>query len=216
MKFAEVVQIINAAPSGSFCGIKDYIGSNGDCSSIIGNLGFSYETAKAKAIAALEKALAEKDFQPIAVSGNCYFDGREFNSRLRSAPVKPFAIFYTVDDVIKEATDILENWKNPVERKNNKIALSEKKNGLAYNVETGKFTFSLLVTTQTYKEEKSEAVKEAMGTADKIEIKAPETLLKEKIRSRFEGKFRTFELAQGKFDEVSIGGVRFKSSEILF
>lgn len=216
MKFSEVVNIINAAPSGSFCGITNYQSTTGDTSSFIGQLGFSYQTAKAKAITALEKALAEKDFQPIAVSGNCYFDGTSYNSRLRSAPVKPFAIVYTVDDVMKEATDILEAWKNPKERADNKVLLSEKKNGLAYNVETGKFTFSLLVTTQTYKEEKSEAVKEAMGTAGKVEIKAPETLLKEAIRSRFEGKFRTFELAQGKFDEVSIGGVRFKSSEILF
>lgn len=216
VKFADIVHMVNSAPSGGFCGVTNYVSEKGEVSSITGHLGFDYGKAKQKGIDGLRKAIEAKDFQAITVRGNCYKDGNEWNSRKRNCPVYPYAITYTPEQVMATAKEILEGWENPKERENNKVNLSEKANGLAFNPETGNFTFSLLVEKQTYKEEASNAAKEALGIETKVEIKQPDTKLKEAIRERFEKKMRTFTLSQGKFEEISIAGTRFKSDEIMF
>jgi hypothetical protein len=216
VKFADVVSMINAAPSGSFVGVTNYVSEKGDVASFVGHIGFSYAKAKQMAIDALKEAILKCDFEPIVVSGNCYHDGTEFNSRKRSAPVKPYKMEFDKYQVQETAKEILNGWENPKERENNKVNLSEKENGLSFNTETGNFTFGLLVEKITYKDEASKLVKEEMGFSDKVEIKAPETKLKEEIRERFEKKFRTFTLSCGKFESVSIAGNRFASDEITF
>lgn len=218
MKFADIVGLINSAPSGSFVGITDYVSEKADVTSVTGHLGVSYAKAKEKKIEALEKAIQENDFSPITVEGDCHFDETKnvFNSRKKSAPIRHFKITYGRDQVLQTMQEILESWKNPKERANNKVNLSEKENGLTYNTETGTFTFSLLVEKIYYKEEASEKAKEESGLSDKVTIKQPETLLKEAIRKRFEKPFRTYTLEEGKFKNISIGGTKFSSDEITF
>jgi len=213
MKFQAVVDLFSKAPSGAFVGITDYVSSDSEVSSITGHLGFSYSTVKAQNIERL-KAKIEQGFEPIIVSGNCYHDGKEFNARKRSAPIKPYCITYSPEEVKAVAEKILEGWLNPVERENNKVALTEKENGLAFQTATGNFTFSLLVEKQYYKEEASKAAKAANGVTDDIEIKHPETKLKEEIRGMVERKFRTFTIGEGKFKSISIAGTRIESSDI--
>ena len=216
IKFADVVAMVNGAPSGGFVGITDYVSEKGEVSSIVGHLGFDYGKARQIAIKDLAAAVAAGTFEAITVKGKCYHDGKEFNARMRSCPVKDYDITYTPRQVLEMANNILTAWQNPKERESNKVNLSDKQNGLAYNTETGNFTFALLVEKQTYKEDKSDAAKEAMGLADAVEIKAPETKLKEVIRGMFEKKMRSFTLSAGKFAEISIAGNRFKSDEITF
>jgi hypothetical protein len=216
MKLAELTSMFREASGGAFVGITDYVSEQGDCVSYSGHAPFSYANAKAKAIKALESAIAANDFQPITVSGNCYHDGTEYNARKRSCPVKPYTITYDAATVKARALEILDGWKNPKERQNNQIALTEKAESVSYNTETGTISFLLLVEHSYYKEEKSIEAKDALGIVEKVEIKAPDTKLNAAIRERFEKPVKRITLSAGKFNAISIDGNKFTSQEIQF
>lgn len=216
MKLSELTSMFKEASGGAFVGVKNYISETGDCVSYSGHAPFSYANAKAKAVKALEAAIAANDFQDITVSGNCYHDGKEFNPRKRSCPVQAYTIKYDANTVKAEAVKILEAWKTPKERENNQVALTEKAESVSYNTETGTISFLLLVEHSYYKEDKSKEAKEALGIVEKVEIKAPETKLKEAIRRRFEKPLKRITLQSGKFEAISIDGNKFTSDEIQF
>ena len=214
-KLKDIISSVNEACSGQFVGITNYVSDKGDVSSITGHIAPNYQTARTKAIEALETAILVNDFEAITVKGTCRKDGNVFNSRKRSAPIMPYEIEFSKTDVMAIANSILESWKNPKERENNKVELSDKgATGLVYNTETGTVSFSLLVEKQTYKEELSEQAKE--GKEEKEENKMPETKLKEIITKRFQKPFKTFVLSPGKFDALTINKMRFKSEELTF
>lgn len=216
MKFAELVNTINKSPSGAFCSIRGYQSETGNVSNILGHLGYSYKTAKDKAIAALKLAIDNGTLESIAITGTCYKDGDEWNPRKKSCPAKEYSIIYSADEVNAKAKEILDSWENPKERANNNVNLSEKENGLAFNTETNTFSFCLLVERQEYIEEASNDAKEALGIVDKVQIKAPETKLSDAIRKQIEKPIRTITISSGKFSEIKMSGVSITSNEIMF
>jgi len=211
-KITKILTSVNTAPSGSFVGITNYEDSKGNISSIIGNLGFSYQNAKEKAIDSLKSALEHKDFHPITVKGTCYCENGVFNSRKRSWDAKDYSITFGKKAVMETAQEILDGWLAPSKRVNNKVKLSDKENGLVLNTETEKISFSLLVEKQTFKAELTEANKAEKGIEDKVKMTMPVSALKAIIRTRFERKFKQFVIEVGKFDTLSIGGTKFDSA----
>jgi hypothetical protein len=216
-KIKDIVDCMNEAPSGGYVGIVDYESSNGDVVSVVGQLGCSYSDAKAKSIEALKTAIDENDFSDISVSGVCYGDKQSdgsiiWNARKRSLPLLSFNETFTKDEVLSVAKDILEAWENPAPRKSNKVQLTEKNDGLSFNTETLSFNFTLLVNNETYKEELSKKAKH--GKEVKVKASAPESVLKNEIRKRFEKKIKSYSLSKGKFAKLSIGGKNFLSEEI--
>lgn len=208
-KFKEILTSFNEAPTGGFVGITDYQSQNGDIVSVTGRLGLSYGDAKQAGIDALEQAIKTKDFEAVTVSGSCYEENGVFNSRKRSWDMKEFEITFEVDEVMETAKEILEAWKNPKARKDNKVQLTEKENGLSLNKETGSFNFSLMVDHETYKGNDSDKEK-------KVKATMPESLLKTAIRKRFEKKIKAYTIEEGKFARLKIGGKEYLSENITF
>jgi hypothetical protein len=216
-KIKDIVESMNTAPSGGYVGIVDYESSNGDVVSVVGQLGCSYGDAKAKSIEALKTAINEGDFSDITVSGTCYGDKQDdgsiiWNARKRSLPMLSFNETFSKDEVISVAKDILEGWENPAPRKSNKVQLTEKNDGLSFNTETLSFNFTLLVTKETYKEDLSKEAKH--GKEVKVKASAPDSVLKNQIRKRFEKKIKSYSISKGKFAKLSINGNTFLSEEI--
>lgn len=201
-KIKKLIETINAAQSGSFVGITDYVDKRGDISSVVGHIGVSYAKAKDMAIAELEKAIEAKDFEPVTVKGHCYTDGNDWNPRKRSWELKEYDITFDKGEVVETAKAVLEGMKNPKKRANNFIQQTDKERGLQYNDETGTFTIALLVEKQTYKGHDDSVEK-------KIKATAPETKLKAKIRRRFEKPIKTFEIGEGRFKKLTIAGQTF-------
>jgi hypothetical protein len=211
-KLNEIATTINNAPSGSFVGITDYISDKGDVTSITGQIGVSYSNAKEKAVNALKTAIEAKDFVPITVQGltreNPDNKG-EFNSRKRSWPMVSFKVKFTKAQVIAIAEQVLESYVNS-EKKNNKVQLSEKENGLYLESETDNINVSLLVQNQTYKELESQVAKANLGKVDKPKATMPENLLKEIIRKRFMPRYKAYTLKSDNFKKLSIGGQTYE------
>jgi hypothetical protein len=207
----KIVSAVNEAPSGSFIGITDYISEKGDVSSITGQIGVSYGTAKEKAIAALEKAIADKDFEAIEVKGVCRWDdeAKEWNSRKRSCPMKPFAVKYSKAEVLDTAIEVLESYREAV-KKSNKVELSNKEDGCYLESETNNINIRLLVQNQTYKELESQAAKANKGITEKPKASMPLSLLKAQIRKRFEPKIKSFTIRSDNFVKLTIGGQTFE------
>lgn len=207
----EVVSAVNSAPSGSFIGITDYISEKGDVSSVTGQIGVGYSNAKEKALEAMEKAIAEKDFEPITVEGICNWDTekKEWNSRKKSMPVKTFKVTFNKAQVIAVATEVMESYRDAI-KKSNKVQLSNKENGVYLESNTDNINVTVLVANQTYKELESMAVKANKGITDKPKSSMPEAMLKAQIRKRFEPKFKSFTLRSDNFAKLSIGGNTFE------
>jgi len=187
----QIASAVNEAVSGSFIGITDYISTKGDVSSVTGQIGISYANAKNKAIAAIEKAIDEKDFEAVEVKGNCRQcpETREYNSRKRTWPMAKYTIEFTKEAVVNAAKEVLESYRN-AEKKSNKF-------------------LSVLVAKQTYKADASDAVKAEKGIAEKVKATMPETALKAVIRKRFEPKIKSFTLNTDNFESLSINGEKF-------
>lgn len=217
MKLSTLANAVSSAVSGGYVHIEGYHSDNHDVSSILGHICPNYGEAKKRAIEKLNEALTTNSFQPIRVTGQCYNDNGVWNSRKKSCPLKPYDITYSVSDVEAAARSILESWTNPVERKNNEVALTEKgKRGLVINLETGRIQFDLLIEREIYNESASDAAKLDAGVVAKTEISMPESKLKDTIRKMFMRKMKTFVLEHGKFAALSINGTKFASSEITF
>lgn len=207
----EVVTAVNAAPSGSFVGITDYVSEKGDVSSVTGLLGVGYGAAKERAIAALETAIAAQDFEAMTVKGicnTCPITG-ELNPRKKSWDAKPFKKTFSKAQVIAIASEVLESYRESV-KTSNKVELSNKENGCYLETQTDNINVSLLVIHQTYKELESQAAKANLGIAEKPKSTLPESIVKEKIRKRFEPKIKAFTLRSGNFAKLSIAGKSFE------
>jgi hypothetical protein len=207
----QIVESANNAPSGSFVGITDYVSDKGDVSSITGQIGVSYGTAKEKAIKALETAIEAKDFEPITVKGICRWDTEknEWNSRKRSMPMKAYDITFKKAKVIEVAKEVLESYKN-AEKRSNKVQLADKEDGVYLESETDNINIRLLVQNQTYKELESQVAKANLGKVDKPKATMPEAALKEIIRKRFTPKIKAFTLRSDNFKKLTIGGNTFE------
>ncbi len=217
MKLATVANAVGSAVSGGYVHIEGYHSDKHEVSTILGHISPNYGESKKRAIKELDAALTAHTLQPIRVIGQCYNDNGVWNSRKKSCPLKDYDITYTVAEVEAAAKGILESWQNPVERTSNEIALTEKGNrGLLINLETGRIQFDLLIEREIYNESASDAAKSDAGVVEKIEISMPETKLKAAIRDQFQRKMKTYVLEQGKFDSISINGIKFASSEIQF
>lgn len=214
MKVVQVIKAINEANKGSYVGITDYISSDANVVSIIGRLGCSYAKMRENAIKSLKEALLNDEFESIIVKGRCHCKDGEYNSRKRSWDMVSYEIPFSKEKVVETAKELLDAWENPVKKLSNNVKLTEKENGLVYNTETNSFNLNLIVEKQTYKENKSKAMKESMGVKEKA--KAPETALKEAIKKRFESKMKTYTIADGKFTKLSIGGQLFIGSDVEF
>jgi len=206
----QIASAVNEAISGSFIGITDYVSTKGDVSSVTGQIGISYANAKNKAIAAIEKAIAENDFEAVEVKGNCRQcpETREYNSRKRSWPMSKYTIEFTKEAVVNAAKEVLDSYRN-AEKKSNKFQLSNKENGLYIEEETGNINISVLVAKQTYKADASDDVKAEKGIVEKVKATMPETALKAVIRKRFEPKIKSFTLNGDNFESLSINGEKF-------
>lgn len=215
MKLSEVKNAVSSAVSGGYVCIKSYTSDKSEVSDITGHICPNYGKAKEQAIADLETAINEHTLKEINVKGQCYKDGDVWNSRKRSYPLKEYDITYTVEQVEEAAKGILDSWKNPKERENNEVALTEKgQRGLVINLETGRIEFDLLIEKQVYNQDASDKAKE--GKEEKPEISMPESKLKDTIRKMFMRKMKTFVLEQGKFESLAVNGIKFASSEIEF
>lgn len=217
MKLQTVAEAMETAVSGGYVHIDGYTSDKGEVSKILGHICPNYGVAKEKAIKALRQAIADNDFQPITVTGQCYNDNGTWNARKKSAPMKEYNITFPSREVLEQANEILTSWENPKERINNEVALTEKgKRGLVINLETGRIEFDLLVEQEIYNAEASEAAKEALGIVEKVKASEPLTKLKAAIRERFQRKMKTYVLENGKFQSISINGIKFSSDEIQF
>ena len=214
IKVANIISTINDSPSGGFVGISGYKSENGDVVSVVGQVGVSYGTAKTLAIQALQEAIESDDFECITVKGKCYKKDGVWNVRARSNPLEDYEIDYSVAEVKEMAETVLSEWENPVKRANNKLQLSEKENGLAYNIETHTLNMTLMVLTEDYDTEASKLLKE--GKEKKVKASAPESKLKEKIRKQFMKKVKSYTLTQGKFTTLSLNGQKIQSDNIDF
>ena len=218
--FKEVCNAMNSAPSGGFVGITDYETQQGDVKSVTGQMGCSYADAKARAILELTDHITDGLFEPITVKGHCRAikDGNgnivEYNSRKKSWDMVEYTETFTVPEVLVFANEILDSWKNPKERKNNKVQLTEKENGLSYNAETGSFNFTLMVHHETYKVDASKEAKKVAGIIPKVKATMPESEVKKVIRGMFEKKIRDFTISEGKFKSLTINGEKFLSENI--
>jgi len=214
IKFAKLVDTINESPSGGFVGLTDYASKEGKVVTVLGRMGCSYGTARTLAIEALQKAIKEDDFEAIVVTGDCYKDGDVWNARKRSCPLKPYSLTVDVKQVKAYAKEILEAWENPKPRKDNKIQLSEKENGLVFNSVTGTINFSLMIVNETLNEEATKLLQEAK--VQKVKAQAPDSNAKAVIRNRFEKKIKSYTIAEGNFAELTINGTTFASENITF
>ena len=209
-----IQSVMDVAPSGGVVAITDYIGSDGTVKTFQGQLGCSYGDAKESAIAELKEAVENESFNPITVSGKVWAneDGSFATRKSADRTLVNFNETYTVAQVLTFAKEILNKWENPKVRKDNKIQLTDKENGLSYNQETGNFNFSLVIWNEYFKEEKTAEAK----AGKPVEIKAshPDTVVKKEIRSMFEKPLKTFTLAEGKFGAISIAGEKFLSENI--
>lgn len=214
----EIVTAANNAPSASFVGITDYISEKGDVSSITGQIGVSYGTAKEKAIKALTEAITESEigcgvnqFEAINVKGICRWDTEknEWNSRKRSMAMKAFDITFTKVEVLETAKEVLDGYVN-AEKKSNKVELSNKEDGVYLEAETDNINIRLLVQQQTYKELESQVAKANLGKVDKPKATMPVSALKAIIRKRFEPKIKSFTIRKDNFKKLTIGGNTFE------
>jgi len=206
----EIVSAVNEAPSGSFIGITDYVSEKGDVSSVTGQIGVSYGTAKERALKALETAIEAKDFEAMEVKGICRTgpDG-ELNSRKRSWDMKPFVRKYSQAQVIAIAVEVMESYRDSI-KKSNKVELSEKEDGCYLESETDNINIRLLVQRQTYKELESLAAKANLGKVDKPKATMPDSLVKKAIRKRFEPKIKSFTIRSDNFAKLTIAGHSFE------
>jgi len=210
-----LIDTINSAPTGGFVGINGYQSTKGDVTTIVGQVGCSYGKAKALSIESLKEAIDGDGFESVTVEGNCYQlpDGT-WNARAKSNPLKSYKVDYTAKEVKECAESILEAWENVKPRKDNKVQLADKENGLALNTETKTLNMTLMIHSESYDEEASNLLKEGMEV--KVKASMPETKLKEVIRKRFEKKIKAYTIAEGKFNTLSIAGEKFTSDEITF
>lgn len=211
INLTEIATAVSKAPSGSFVGITDYISESGDVSSITGQIGVSYGTAKNKAIQALQNAIAMEDFEAISVKGICRWDTdkNEWNSRKKSMPMKSFDITFPKAKVIEVAKEVLDSYQN-AEKDSNKVQLADKEDGLYLEANTDNINIRLLVQKQTYKDLESQVVKANLGKVDKPSATMPESALKAIIRKRFEPKIKTFTIRSENFKKLTIGGNTFE------
>jgi hypothetical protein len=217
MKLATIAEAMETAVSGGYVHIDGYTSDKGEVSKILGHICPNYGAAKEKAIKALRQAIADKDFQSITVTGQCYNDNGTWNARKKSAPMEKYNITFSASEVLEQANQILTDWETPKERTNNEVALTEKgKRGLVINLETGRIEFDLLIEQETYDSKASETAKESLGIVEKVKASEPLTKLKAVIRERFQRKMKTYVLENGKFESISINGIKFASSEIQF
>jgi len=217
MKLSTVANAVGSAVSGGYVHIEGYHSDKHEVSTILGHICPNYGESKKRAIKELDAALTAHTLQPIRVTGKCYNDNGVWNSRKKSCPLKDYDIIYTVAEVEEAAKGILESWQNPVKRTSNEIALTEKGNrGLLINLETGRIQFDLLIEREVYNESASDTAKLDAGAVAKVEASMPDTKLKTAIREQFQRKMKTFVLEQGKFETLSINGIRFASKEIEF
>lgn len=206
-----IATAVSSAPSGSFVGLTDYVSDKGDVSSVTGQIGVSYGTAKEKAIEALQTAIATEDFEPIQVKGICREnpDNKgEFNSRKRSWPMGSYDITFSKAQVLETAKEVLDSYVN-AEKKNNKVQLADKEDGLYLEAETDNINIRLLVQKQTYKELESQVAKANLGKVDKPKATMPESALKKIIRKRFEPKIKAFTIRTDNFKKLTVGGQAF-------
>lgn len=215
-----IVESMNAAPSGSFVAITDYVSEDGTVKTVQGQIGVSYDSMKKNAIAELKQAIEDKDFEAITVKGQCWAnvdeDGNvlEWNSRKsKDRKLLNYNESYTADQVLDIAKDILFAWENPQPRANNKVQLTDKNDGLSFNTETLSLNFSLVVFNEYYKEDKTAEAK--AGKEVKIKATHPLTKVKNEIRKRFEKKYKAYTIASGKFASLSIAGTVFSADEII-
>ena len=216
----KIVESMNAAPSGSFVAITDYVSEDGTVKTVQGQIGVRYEEMKKNAIAELKQAIEAADFEEITVKGQCWADADEdgnfvaWNSRKsKDRKLLNYCETYTPGQVLNMARDILYNWENPKPRANNKVQLTDKNDGLSFNTETLSLNFSLVVFNEYYKEDKTAEAKAGMEV--KIKASHPDTKVKDAIRKRFEKKYKAFTIASGKFASLSIAGTVFEAEEII-
>ena len=207
----EIVSAANNAPSASFVGITDYVSEKGDVSSITGQIGVSYGTAKEKAIKALTEAIEAKDFEAINVKGICRWDTdkNEWNSRKRSMPMKAYDITFSKAQVLETAKEVLDGYVN-AEKASNKVQLADKEDAVYLEAETDNINIRLLVQQQTYKELASQVEKANRGIVEKPSATMPESALKAIIRKRFEPKIKSFTIRTDNFKKLTIGGKTFE------
>lgn len=216
VKCTDIIACMNDAPSGSFVAITDYEGQDGTVKTVQGQIGVSYETMKANAIAELKESVENESFDEISVSGQGYAKDvngvMEFGRKSKDRKLINFCETFTPEQVLEAAKGILHDWENPKPRKSNKVQLTEKNDGLSYNTETGSFNFSLVVFREYYKDDKTKQAK----AGKEVEVKAttPQTALKKTIREMFEKKYRAFTIAEGKFAKLSIGDQVFLAEDI--
>lgn len=213
-KVTDIITCMNSAPSGSFVAITDYEGQDGTVKTVQGQIGVSYETMKANAVAELVEAVASKSFEAITVNGQVWAekDGTFATRKSKDRTMVNFNETYSAEQVQALAEEILKGWQNPVERKNNKVQLTDKNDGLSYNTETKSFNFSLVVFNEYYKEELTNEAKAGKPVVQKASH--PDTVVKKQIREMFEKKYRSFTIAEGKFAKLSIGKEVFLAETI--
>jgi|GEM_PF-2822967 len=211
LNFTDIAEAVEHAPSGSYIGITDYVDKKGNVSSVIGQIGCSYENLKDFNIQVINDAIELDDFSSIHIEGDCYYDEdkEEFNARKRSCPLKHFDVEYSVEEVKEAVVSLKESIQTPKTKNTNKTQLTDKENGLYVENETGNINFSLLVEKQYYKEEKSKLLKESQEIPEKVKVSSPESILKEKIRNMFTRKIKSFTIGKDKFSELSINKVKF-------
>jgi len=214
VKIADIISCMNDAPSGSFVAITDYEGQDGTVKTVQGQIGVDYASMKQLAIKELKDAIALQDFEPITVSGKCWAnpDGSFASRKSNDRTLLNFNETFTTDQVVEVAEEILESWENPTVRKSNKVQLTDKKDGLSFNTETGRFNFSLFVFNEYYKVDKTAEAK--AGKPVNVKASMPDTVLKKQIRGRFEKKYRAFTIAEGRFKSLSIAGETFIAENI--
>jgi hypothetical protein len=217
MNLKTIAQTMETAVSGGYVHLTNYVSDKGEVSTVLAHLIPNYGAGKEKAIKSLREAIAANDFQPITVTGKCYNDNGVWNSRKKSAPLKDYSIEYSKEEVKAAAEEILADWIAPKEKVNNEIALTEKgKRGLVLNLETGRIQFDVLVEKEIYNVALSEQTKDNLGILEKTEVTMPISKLKAEIRNRFQKKFKTYILEKGKFESISVNGIKFTSDEIQF
>ena len=211
LNFTDIAEAVEHAPSGSYIGITDYVDNKGNVSSVIGQIGCSYENLKDFNLQVINDAIDLDDFSPIHIEGDCYFDEDkdEFNARKRACPLKHFDVEYSVEEVKNAVVSLKESIQTPKTKNTNKTQLTDKENGLYIENETGNINFLILVEKQYYKEEKSKLLKESQEIPEKVKVSSPESILKEKIRNMFTRKIKSFTIGKDKFSELSINKVKF-------
>ena len=211
LNFTDIAEAVEHAPSGSYIGITDYVDNKGNVSSVIGQIGCSYEHLKDFNLQVINDAIDLDDFSPIHIEGDCYFDEDkdEFNARKRSCPLKHFDVEYSKEEVKNAVVSLKESIQTPKTKNTNKTQLTNKENGLYIENETGNINFLILVEKQYHKEEKSKLLKESQEIPEKVKVSSPESILKEKIRNMFTRKIKSFTIGKDKFSELSINKVKF-------